>query len=81
MSILRLSSVRREIATLVILDDVSAAIAATDRIGLVGANGAGKTTLLRIAAGLDEPDTGEVLRKRGLDVAPAAQAPSLRDSA
>ena len=38
----------------------TAAIALGDRIGLVGPNGAGKTTLLRIAAGLDEPDGGEV---------------------
>src|SRR6266542_6042252 len=66
MSILRLSGVRREVGTLVILDDVSAAIALGDRIGLVGPNGAGKTTLLRIAAGLDEPDGGEVQRRRGL---------------
>ncbi|HEX7472931.1 MAG TPA: ABC-F family ATP-binding cassette domain-containing protein [Candidatus Limnocylindrales bacterium] len=66
MSILRLAAIRREIGTFVILDDVSAAIALGERIGLVGPNGAGKTTLLRIAAGLDDPDGGEVSRKRGL---------------
>jgi ATP-binding cassette subfamily F protein 3 len=66
VSILRLSGVRREIGTLVILDDVSAAVALGDRIGLVGPNGAGKTTLLRIAAGLDDPDRGDVQRRRGL---------------
>src|SRR6266540_3865370 len=66
MSILRLSGVRREIGTLVIVDDVSAAVALGDRIGLVGPNGAGKTTLLRIAAGLDDPDRGDVQRRRGL---------------
>ena len=58
MSILRLEGVVREIGTLVILDQIDAAIAVGDRIGLVGPNGAGKTTLLRIAAGLDEPDRG-----------------------
>ena len=52
MAILRLSNVRREVGTFVILDSVNAAIAHAERIGLVGANGAGKTTLLRIAAGL-----------------------------
>jgi len=66
VSILRLSGVRREVGTLVIFDDVSAAVALGDRIGLVGPNGAGKTTLLRIAAGLDEPDGGDVQRRRGL---------------
>ena len=66
MSILRLGAIRREIGTFVILDDVSASIALGERIGLVGPNGAGKTTLLRIAAGIDDPDGGEVSRKRGL---------------
>jgi ATP-binding cassette subfamily F protein 3 len=80
MSILRLAGVRREIGTLVILDSVNAAIAAGDRIGLVGANGAGKTTLLRLAAGLDEPDGGEVLRRRGLAIGMLTQESNLDES-
>jgi len=73
MSILRLGGVAREIGTFVILDRIDAAITLGDRIGLVGPNGAGKTTLLRIAAGLDEPDRGEVHRKRGLTLGLLAQ--------
>jgi ATP-binding cassette subfamily F protein 3 len=68
VSILRLDGVRREVGTFVILDDITAAIAVEDRIGLVGPNGAGKTTLLRIAAGRDEPDAGSVHRKRALTI-------------
>ena len=66
MSILRLEGVAREVGTFVILDGISASIAAGDRVGLVGPNGAGKTTLLRIAAGSDEADRGTVARRRGL---------------
>jgi ATP-binding cassette subfamily F protein 3 len=44
-----------------------------DWFGLVGPNGAGKTTLLRVAAGLDEPDRGDVQRKRGLLLGMLAQ--------
>ncbi len=73
MSILRLSKVTREIGTFVILDSIDAAIAVGDRIGLVGPNGAGKTTLLRLAAGRDEPDLGEVHRKRALSIGLLAQ--------
>jgi len=73
VSILRLTGVRREVGTFVILDSITAAIAVGDRIGLVGPNGAGKTTLLRIAAGVDEPDGGEVVRKRGLTLGLLAQ--------
>ena len=73
MSILRLTGVTREVGTLVILDSIHASIALGDRIGLVGPNGAGKTTLLRLAAGRDEPDLGEVHRKRGLTLGLLAQ--------
>ena len=90
MSLLRLAAVRREIGSLVILDSVSAAIADGEHIGLVGANGAGKTSLLRVIAGIDEPDGGQVLRKRSLRTemlvqeanldAAFATAPSLRSA-
>jgi ATP-binding cassette, subfamily F, member 3 len=80
MSVLRLDGVRREIGTFVILDSVTAALAAGERVGLVGANGAGKTTLLRIAAGLDEPDAGGVHRKRGLLLGFLAQEANLDES-
>ena len=73
VSILRLTDVHREVGTFVILDSITASIALGDRIGLVGPNGAGKTTLLRIAAGRDEPDAGEVHRKRGLTLGLLAQ--------
>ena len=73
MSILRLEKVRREVGTFVILDDITAASAVGDRIGLVGPNGAGKTTLLRIAAGRDEPDGGTVQRRRNLTIGLLAQ--------
>jgi ATP-binding cassette subfamily F protein 3 len=68
-----MTGVTREIGTLVILDAVDASIALGDRIGLVGPNGAGKTTLLRLAAGRDEPDRGEVHRKRALTLGLLAQ--------
>ena len=88
MSLVRLAGVVREVGDFVILDHVDASIAAGDRIGLVGRNGAGKTTLLRLIIGLDEPDEGQVHRKRGMTVAMLrqethvdstfAEAPSLR---
>ena len=65
MSLVRLEGVVREIGTFVILDQVNAAIAPGERVGLVGPNGAGKTTLLRIVAGRDEPDRGDGPRGAG----------------
>ena len=73
MSLVRLSGVVREVGTFVILDGIHAAIAVGERVGMVGPNGAGKTTLLRIIAGIDEPDAGEVQRRRNLRVGLLAQ--------
>ncbi len=73
MSLVRLSNVTREIGAFVILEGVNAAVAVGERVGLVGPNGAGKTTLLRIAAGIDEPDRGEVQRRRALTIGLLAQ--------
>ena len=80
MSILRLTEVRREVGTFVILDSISASIAVGERIGLVGPNGAGKTTLMRIAAGRDEPDAGDVHQKRGLSLGLLAQESHLDEA-
>ncbi len=80
MSVLRLEGVSREVGTFVILDQIEAALALGDRVGLVGPNGAGKTTLLRIAAGFDEPDRGKVTRKRGMSLGLLAQEAHLDEA-
>jgi ATPase subunit of ABC transporter with duplicated ATPase domains len=57
----------------VLLDDVSFRVGEGAKVALVGANGAGKTTLLRILAGVDRPDTGEVVPGHGLKIGYYAQ--------
>ncbi|NQT77469.1 MAG: ATP-binding cassette domain-containing protein [Bacteroidetes bacterium] len=41
--------------------NVSFIINKKDRLGLVGSNGSGKTTLLRILAGMQQPESGDVV--------------------
>jgi len=43
-----------------VLDDVTVALGAQDRIVIVGPNGAGKSTLLKVLAGRLKPDAGAV---------------------
>ncbi|MBN8971681.1 MAG: ABC transporter ATP-binding protein [Rhizobiales bacterium] len=44
-----------------ILKNISLRIATGEAIGLVGASGSGKSTLLMVMAGLERPDSGEVV--------------------
>ncbi|MCW2726964.1 MAG: transporter related protein [Frankiales bacterium] len=52
--------------SLEIFTDVDLAIDRGARVVVLGLNGAGKTTLLRMLAGVEHPDTGEVLPGHGL---------------
>jgi ATP-binding cassette, subfamily F, member 3 len=49
-----------------VLDGLDLELAAGARIGVLGPNGGGKSTLLRILCGREHPDSGEVVRRRGL---------------
>ena len=52
-----------------------------DRVGLIGPNGAGKSTLLKILDGAEDPDDGEIIRRRGLRVAYVPQDDHFPDDA
>ena len=65
---IQLSSLTKAFGDRVLLDDVTWQITDRERVGLCGPNGAGKTTLLRMMAGLDEPDSGAILKPAGLTV-------------
>jgi len=53
------------------------AVAAGDRICLVGRNGSGKSTLLRIAAGTAQPDAGTRFAQPGATIRYLSQEPDL----
>ncbi|WP_018772965.1 ABC-F family ATP-binding cassette domain-containing protein [Arthrobacter sp. 131MFCol6.1] len=59
--------------SLEIFTDVDLAIDRGSKVVILGLNGAGKTTLLRMLAGVDKPDTGEVVAGHGLKVGYYAQ--------
>ena len=63
---IQLSALTKSFGDRVLLDTVTWQIPDGERVGLCGPNGAGKTTLLRMLAGLDEPDSGIIVRPSGL---------------
>ena len=76
MSILSIEGLSLAFGSRVILHDVSAAADERDRIGVLGINGAGKSTLLALIAGRLEPDSGEIITRRGLRIAYLSQDPA-----
>lgn len=54
-------NVSKKFGEAVVLDDVSFDVSEGESIVLLGASGSGKTTILRIIAGLETPDSGEVI--------------------
>src|ERR1700740_3009052 len=65
---IQLSELTKSFADRTLLDHVTWQIGDRERVGLCGPNGAGKTTLLRMMAGIDEPDSGAVLKPAALTV-------------
>jgi ATP-binding cassette subfamily F protein uup len=66
MSILTANEIVVRYNERVVLDGLTLAFGERDRVGMVGRNGSGKSTFLRILAGLQEPDAGEITKKRDL---------------
>ena len=79
--LLALRDIRVVFADQVLIAGASFALAAGDRLCLVGRNGSGKSTLLRIAAGLVEPDGGEIFRQPGTRIAYLEQMPDFGKAA
>ena len=71
--------VRVEFPTQVVLDDITIGINDGDRIGVVGRNGEGKSTLLRALAGRLQPDSGEVIARKGLRIGMLDQSDQIPD--
>ncbi len=77
MNLVNLENVVKGYGQRVLLDSVSAGVAAGESVGLVGRNGAGKSTLLGLLAGAERPDAGRVTRARDLRVGHLPQADRL----
>ena len=76
MNIVSLENVSKNYGFRPLFENVTLGLEDRDKVGVIGANGSGKTTFLRILAGLEEPDTGRVVRAKGKTLAYLSQNPA-----
>jgi len=72
-------NVRKKLGEKLILDNVTLSFYEGAKIGVVGPNGAGKSTLLKVMAGLEKPNNGEAMLKKGASVGMLQQEPPLSE--
>lgn len=73
--IITLENISKSFGEKVLLDDINLYINDDDKIGFVGVNGTGKSTLLKIAARIEEPDSGNIVYSNGARVCYLQQVP------
>lgn len=62
-----------------LIDDVTLYLNEGERIGLIGVNGTGKSTFLKVLAGVEDPDSGRVMRDPNVQVSYLPQVPVIDD--
>ncbi len=75
--LLNLAGIRLTFGGTPLLDGADLSASAGDKIALVGRNGSGKSTLLKIAAGMIEPQDGDVFRQPTATVRYLPQMPDM----
>ena len=80
MNILNVEKVSKTYGEKELFNNISLGINSGDKIGLIGVNGTGKSTLLKIIAGVEEPDEGQVVKGKGIELAYLAQTPLYYDN-
>ena len=75
MNILNVEKVSKTYGEKELFNNISLGINSGDKVGLIGVNGTGKSTLLKIIAGVEEPDEGQVVKGKGIELAYLAQTP------
>ena len=70
-------SISKAFGERVLFEDLSFGINEGQKIGLVAKNGTGKTSMLDILAGVENPDSGQVVFRKGVKIAFLSQEPDL----
>ncbi|WP_166383385.1 ABC-F family ATP-binding cassette domain-containing protein [Polaribacter sp. 11A2H] len=73
MNYLSIENISKSYGERVLFEDISFGISKDQKVAFVAKNGSGKTSILNIIAGLDVPDSGQVVSRKGISIAYLAQ--------
>lgn len=79
MNYLSVENISKSFGARTLFEDVSFGINKDQKVAFVAKNGTGKTTILKILTGVDEPDQGQVVMRKGINMAFLSQEPALQD--
>ncbi len=80
LNYLTVENISKSYGELTLFQNISFSIHKDQKIAFVAKNGAGKTTILNILSGKDEPDTGQVIFRKGLKTSFLSQDPILNNN-
>ena len=79
MNYLSVENISKSYGERVLFDNVSFGINKDQKIAFIAKNGSGKTTIMNMINGLDEPDTGQVVVRKEINMAFLTQNNNLQD--
>jgi ATP-binding cassette subfamily F protein uup len=68
-ALVTVKDLNKQFSTKTLFRGLSLVISENEKMGIVGPNGAGKSTFFKILTGLEEADSGQLIFKRGLQIA------------
>jgi ATP-binding cassette subfamily F protein uup len=79
MNYLSVENISKSFGERTLFDNISFGINKDQKIAFIAKNGSGKTTIMSIINGLDQPDTGQVVLRKGIKMAFLSQDNNLQD--
>lgn len=79
MNYLSVENISKSFGERVLFDNISFGINKDQKIAFIAKNGSGKTTMMNIINGVEEPDTGQVVLRKGIRMAFLSQDNNLQD--
>ncbi|MDG1039386.1 MAG: ABC-F family ATP-binding cassette domain-containing protein [Polaribacter sp.] len=77
MNYLSVENISKSYGERILFEEISFGINKDQKIAFVAKNGSGKTSILNIIAGLDMPDNGQVISRKGIQISYLAQNDTL----